>query len=173
MGKEKHPSIEQERKDLTFYYEIIGLFSLIIPILALARLGVVGFYIMLTFRIVFGDWYFLILIALIAFGIRSLLVHKPLNWKNVRTIGILMILIGIMILSHFTMHNFIQNYGTDYLSMTMSLYLDYFKNYQEGMKVGGGIIGALFLFVLHHVFVGRNRDYCFCYSVCRFGLYFA
>ncbi|HOR95578.1 MAG TPA: hypothetical protein PLA20_01780, partial [Bacilli bacterium] len=117
MGKEKHPSIEQERKDLTFYYEIIGLFSLIIPILALARLGVVGFYIMLTFRIVFGDWYFLILIALIAFGIRSLLVHKPLNWKNVRTIGILMILIGIMILSHFTMHNFIQNYGTDYLSM--------------------------------------------------------
>ncbi|HOE77430.1 MAG TPA: hypothetical protein PKV63_02275 [Bacilli bacterium] len=152
MGKEKHPSIEQERKDLTFYYEIIGLFSLIIPILALARLGVVGFYIMLTFRIVFGDWYFLILIALIAFGIRSLLVHKPLNWKNVRTIGILMILIGIMILSHFTMHNFIQNYGTDYLSMTMSLYLDYFKNYQEGMKVGGGIIGALFFYLFYTMF---------------------
>ena len=172
MGKEKHPSIEQERKDLTFYYEIIGLFSLIIPILALARLGVVGFYIMLTFRIVFGDWYFLILIALIAFGIRSLLVHKPLNWKNVRTIGILMILIGIMILSIFTMHNFIQNYGTDYLSMTMSLYLDYFKTtrrHESRRRYHRRFV----LFVLHHVFVGRNRDYCFCYSVCRFGLYFA
>jgi hypothetical protein len=152
MAKEKHPSIEQERKNLTFYYEIIGLFSLIIPILALARLGIVGFYIMLTFRIVFGDWYFLVLIALIAFGIRSLLVHKPLNLKNVRTIGILMILIGIMILSHFTMHNFVKNYGTNYLSMTMSIYLDYFKNYQDGMKVGGGIIGALFFYLFFTMF---------------------
>ena len=151
MGKEKHPSIEQERKDLTFYYEIWLIFF-DNPDSCPWRLGIVGFYIMLTFRIVFGDWYFLILIALIAFGIRSLLVHKPLNWKNVRTIGILMILIGIMILSHFTMHNFIQNYGTDYLSMTMSLYLDYFKNYQEGMKVGGGIIGALFFYLFYTMF---------------------
>ena len=49
----KASSIEQERKDLTFYYEIIGLFSLIIPILALARLGVVGF-ISLRFALFLG-----------------------------------------------------------------------------------------------------------------------
>lgn len=152
MAKEKRPSIEQERRDQTFYYEIIGLVSLIIPILALARLGVVGFYLMLTFRIIFGDWYFLFLIALIIFGIRSLLVHKPLNLKNIRTIGIMMILIGVLTISHFTMHNFIKNYGTNYLSMTMSLYLDYFKNYQEGMKVGGGVIGALFFYLFFTLF---------------------
>ena len=49
MAKEKHLKFEQETKDLTFYYEIVGIISLIIPVLAFARLGLIGFYIMLIF----------------------------------------------------------------------------------------------------------------------------
>ena len=73
MGKEKHQDRTGTQR-LTFYYEIIGLFSLIIRFFP-GETSVVGFISYVSHC--FGDWYFLILIALIAFGIRSLLVHKP------------------------------------------------------------------------------------------------
>ena len=82
MAKEKHLRIESETKDLTFYYEIVGILSLVIPVLAFARLGVVGFYIMLVFKILFGDWYFLFLLTLFCYGLRCLIYHKPMNFKT-------------------------------------------------------------------------------------------
>jgi hypothetical protein len=58
MGKEKKMYIEQNKKELTFYYELIGVSTILLSLLALARLGLVGYYLMMSFRIVFGDWYF-------------------------------------------------------------------------------------------------------------------
>lgn len=152
MGKEKKAIIEQERKDLTFYYEIVGIIAILISTIALARLGKIGHYFMITFRVVFGDWYFIFLIALLLYGIRSLLLHRPLNLKNMRSIGIILLMIGILILSHFPMHNYIKGFGTAYYSMTMQLYLDYFKNYHDGMVVGGGVIGSSFFYLFYLMF---------------------
>ena len=56
-----------------------------------------------------------------------------------RVIGIVLILLGIMILSHFPMHKYIASFDIDneggYFGKTIGLYLDYFKNYYEGMVV--------------------------------------
>lgn len=156
MAKEKHLRIESETKDLTFYYEIVGILSLIIPVLAFARLGVVGFYIMLVFKILFGDWYFLFLLTLFCYGLRCLIYHKPMNFKTLRMIGIFLILIGVMMLSHFPMHKYIVSFDTEevggYYSKTLGLYLDYFKNYYDGMVVGGGIIGSSFFYLFYSLF---------------------
>ena len=153
MAKEKYIQYEKEKKDLTFYYEIIGIISIIIPVLGFARLGVVGFYIMLIFKIVFGDWYFLFLLAIFCYGLRCLIYHKPMNLKRMRFIGICFILLGVMILSHFPMHKYIASFDTvmegGYFSRTISLYLDYFKNYYDGMVVGGGLIGCCFFYLFY------------------------
>ncbi len=156
MAKEKHLKFEQESKDLTFYYEIVGILSLIIPVLAFARLGLVGFYIMLVFKILFGDWYFLFLLAIFCYGLRCLIYHKPMNFKALRIIGIFLILLGVMMLSHFPMHKYIASFDLEesggYYRKTIGLYLDYFKNYYDGMVVGGGILGSTFFYIFYSLF---------------------
>ena len=153
MAKEKYSHYEKEQKDLTFYYEIVGILCIIIPILGFARLGNIGFYIMLIFKIVFGDWYFLFLLAILCYGLRCLIYHKPMDLKRMRVIGIVLILLGIMILSHFPMHKYLVSFDTEntggYFRKTLGLYLDYFKNYYDGMVVGGGIIGAIFFYMFY------------------------
>ena len=72
MAKEKKMVLEQNKKELTFYYELIGVITILISLIALARLGVVGYYIMMIFRITFGDWYFAFLLALLLYGIYCL-----------------------------------------------------------------------------------------------------
>lgn len=153
MAKEKYSHYEKEQKDLTFYYEIVGILCIIIPILGFARLGNIGFYVMLIFKIIFGDWYFLFLLTILCYGLRCLIYHKPMDLKRMRVIGIVLILLGIMILSHFPMHKYLVSFDTEntggYFRKTLGLYLDYFKNYYDGMVVGGGIIGAIFFYMFY------------------------
>ena len=102
---------------------------------------------MLLFKITFGDWYFLFLFMLLLYGVRALIVHKAINIKTMRIIGIFLILIAVVTISHFSMHRYIKQFGTSYFKMTFSLYLDYFKNYKEGMVVGGGVVGTLLFYL--------------------------
>ncbi len=152
MAKEKRMTLEQNKRELTFYYELIGVGAILLSLIALARLGLVGYYIMMAFRIIFGDWYFAFLLALLLFGIYCLFRHQPLNVKNMRSIGVILLMVSILTFSHFPMHKYISQFGSNYLKMTFSLYLDYFKNYQEGMIVGGGVIGSLFFYLFYTLF---------------------
>ena len=152
MAKEKKLILEKSKKELTFYYELIGVITILVSLIALARLGIVGYYLMMTFRIVFGDWYFAFLLALLLFGIYCLFKHQPLSLLNMRSVGVICLMISLLTLAHFPMHKYVSNFGTSYLKMTFNLYLDYFKNYEEGMIVGGGIIGMLFFYLFYTLF---------------------
>lgn len=167
MAKEKKMVLEQNKKELTFYYELIGVITILISLIALARLGIVGYYIMIIFRIVFGDWYFAFLLALLLFGIYCLFKHHSINVKNMRSIGVILMMVGMLTISHFPMHNYISQFGDNYLKMTFSLYLDYLKNYQEGAVVGGGILGMVFFYTCYMLFssVGTIVIVCFLFIV--------
>ena len=167
MAKEKKMVLEQNKKELTFYYELIGVITILISLIALARLGIVGYYIMIIFRIVFGDWYFAFLLALLLFGIYCLFKHHSINVKNMRSIGVILMMVGMLTISHFPMHNYISQFGDNYLKMTFSLYLDYLKNYQEGAVVGGGILGMVFFYTFYMLFssVGTIVIVCFLFIV--------
>ncbi len=167
MAKEKKMVLEQNKKELTFYYELIGVITILISLIALARLGVVGHYIMMIFRITFGDWYFAFLLALLLYGIYCLFKHHSINVKNMRSIGVILMMIGILTISHFPMHNYISQFGDNHLKMTFSLYLDYLKNYQEGVVVGGGLIGMLFFYAFYLLFssIGTIVIVCFLFIV--------
>ena len=152
MAKEKKMILEQNKKELTFYYELIGVTTILLSLIALARLGIVGYYVMMTFRIVFGDWYFAFLLALLLFGIYCLFKHQPLSLLNMRSVGVILLMIALLTFAHFPMHKYVSQFGVSHLKMTFNLYLDYFKNYQEGMVVGGGIIGMLFFYLFYSLF---------------------
>ena len=56
MGKEKKRKEDGDKKELTFYYEIVGIITILISIITLARLGNSGKWLMIFFKLLFGDW---------------------------------------------------------------------------------------------------------------------
>ena len=107
---------------------------------------------MLTVKVLFGDWYFLIVLLTMAYSIRCILIHQKLKISNIRYLGIFLIILALILLSHFTMHKYVRNYSQNYLKLTLSLYFNYFKTNQPSAIVGGGIIGALIFYLFYFLF---------------------
>ncbi len=151
MGKEKTSEIDNKSKEFTFFYEVLGIICILVSLISIARLGIVGFYGMLAFRLLFGDWYFVFLFALGALGVFFLFCHHRFTLKNIRYLGILLILLALITLSHFSMHRFVAKLEGNKLKNTFLLYLDYFKNGRSEMMVGGGIIGCCLFYLLYYL----------------------
>ena len=84
MAKEKMQNIEIRENERLFHYEILGIILLVISLLAITKIGILGEYLMLIVKLLFGDWYFLIYILIIIYSIRCILVHKRLKINNIR-----------------------------------------------------------------------------------------
>lgn len=152
MAKEKLSEYEQKSKEFIFIYEVAGIVCLLFSLISIARLGIVGKYGMLAFRLMFGDWYFIFLLLLGALGVYFLFVHHKFTVKNIRYLGIIMISLAIITLSHFSMHNFVSKYEGNSFKNTILLYFDYFKTGRSNMMVGGGIIGCILFYLLFLLF---------------------
>lgn len=146
----KEPYLKENKKNL-FFYEILGLLLSLISFFALAKLGKFGFYLNLTFKLLFGDWAFLFIILGIIIGFYFLLLHQKLPVSSLRLIGIILIFTAFSILSHFSMHDYVKQYTTSYLSTSINLYFDYFKTSNAEAMVGGGLYGMLFFYLLYHL----------------------
>ena len=48
MGKLKKPKLDINKREKTFVYEIIGIVSILITIISLARFGLIGKYLVLS-----------------------------------------------------------------------------------------------------------------------------
>lgn len=151
MGKEKTSEINNKEKEFTFLFEIIGIICILISLISIARLGIIGYYGMLTFRLFFGDWYFIFLFSLGALGVFFLFCHRMISIKNIRYLGILLILLSLITLTHFSMHNFVSKIEGNKLKNTILLYLDYFKNGRSEMMVGGGLLGCLLFYICYYL----------------------
>lgn len=152
MAKEKMSEMETRNREFIFVYEILGIICIIIAFISITRLGIVGKYGMLGFRLLFGDWYFLFIILLGMLGVYFLFAHQKFEIRNIRYLGVIVILLSTITLSHFSMHKFVSQYDENELKITISLYFDYFKNTRGDMMVGGGLIGCLLFYVCYYLF---------------------
>mgnify|MGYP006900524313 CR=1 FL=1 len=64
MAKEKTQNVGTKENERLFHYEILGIILLILSMLAIAKMGLIGKYLMLTVKVLFGDWYFLIFLLM-------------------------------------------------------------------------------------------------------------
>ncbi len=171
MAKEKLSEYEQKTKQFIFVYEVAGIVCLLFSLISIARLGIVGKYGMLTFRLFFGDWYFIFLLLLGALGIYFLFVHHRFTIKNIRYLGIVMVVLAIITLSHFAMHNFVSKYEGNSFKNTILLYFDYFKNGRNDMMIGGGLVGCILFYLLFLLF-SKVGTIIFCVVVIFVGIVF-
>lgn len=151
MAKEKVSEQEIKNKEFVFLYEVIGVICILISILSIFRLGFLGLYGMLAFRLLFGDWYFLFIGLLAGLGVYFLLMHHRFELNSIRYVGILLVVLSLIILSHFSMHKFVTQYEGNAFTTTLSLYLDYFKNKRSDMMIGGGIVGCVLFYIFYYL----------------------
>lgn len=152
MAKEKYQTVEIKNNERIFHYEILGIVLLIGSMFSIAKLGIVGKYIMLLTKILFGDWHFLITFLTIAYAIRCIIVHERLKIGNIRYFGIFLIMLSLILLSHFSMHKYVKNFDESPLKLTMSLYFNAFKSESPDMIIGGGIIGTILFYLFYYLF---------------------
>ena len=105
--KEKKSKEELKQGAGQFYYETIGMLLLIISVIIVAKLGKIGSFLSMFLKVLFGDWFLLIVLVLLIFGVYLILFHKSFDFKNQRFLGYLSIVIAILMLSHFSIHDYI------------------------------------------------------------------
>lgn len=152
MSKEKVSVMDKNKKEVTFYYEVIGIMFILISIISITRIGRAGLLLALVFKLLFGDWYFLFIIYLSYLGIKLLLNHSPLKFKSMRFIGIILISICLLILSHMSFYKFISKYTNNTFKTTLSFYIDAFKYQNFDDLSGGGVVGSLFFHFFYLLF---------------------
>ena len=146
--KDKKSKEEIKQNPGQFYYESIGMILLILTIVIVAKLGKVGLFFTLILKVLFGDWYLLLVVLLMIFGIYLILNHKGFNFKNQRFLGYVFFVFSLLLLSHFSVHNFIKSEEGSYLKNTFSYYKMFITNDYDSY-LGGGIIGAIMFFIIY------------------------
>ena len=151
MGKEKKRSADEKEKEETlFYYELVGVICIILAITILGRLGKIGYFLAVFFKVIFGDWYWIFIVFLMFYGFLSLLRHKSFDFKNPRFIGCVFICFSLLIFAHFPIHNLIKQRNRNYFAETWSLYRQYINSGSE-MYLGGGMLGAVMFYVVYYL----------------------
>lgn len=146
--KEKKSKEELERGPGQFYYETIGMLLLISAAIILAKLGKVGNFLTVLLKVLFGDWYLLIIVLLLIFGLYLIFNHHGFNFRNQRFLGYIFCLFGVLMLSHFSVHNYVIKGEYSYFKETWLHYKTYVTKQQE-TYLGGGLIGGLLFYVFY------------------------
>lgn len=151
MAKEKTSNLQTKEQERLFHYEVIGIITLIACMFAITKMGIVGRYLMLITKVLFGDWYFLIYGLLIFYAIRCIIIHKKFKMNSIRYFGVFILIIAIILLSHFSMHHYIKDYEGNYLIMTYKLYFNSFKTETPEAIIGGGMVGATLFYLCYYL----------------------
>lgn len=151
MPKEKKKTIDEKaEKSTMFYYEIIGSIIIILSITTLGKLGKLGGIFTTLLKIMFGDWYFLILLFMLFLGLYNLFIHTAFNFRNNRFIGFIFFTLGLLLFSHFSVHKYVLKSDNSYITSTIDFYKNYINNYlPNNSSLGGGIIGAFFFYIIY------------------------
>lgn len=151
MGKEKKRNFEETKKEETlFYYELIGVITIVLSITILGKLGKIGSLFTIFFKVAFGDWYWFFLIFVLFLGFYSLFKHQKFPIKNQRFIGVVFISLGLLTFAHFPVHNYVIQLEGNYLSNTWFIYNKYINSVSDSF-LGGGIIGATIFFIIYYL----------------------
>ncbi len=176
MAKKKKSSSENKKKD-NISVELSGLIMILIGLIGFG-FGPVGALIKKFAMFLTGEWWPFILIFVLLLGFYMLIKRKLPNFFSAKFIGIYLILIVILVLSHLsfvqkaeapaeifnlTMNNFMERIASIGANNALS------SSGQTSIVIGGGLIGATFAFASASLF-GLNGTYIVLGFVALFGV---
>lgn len=135
---------------------MIGLSLLAFSIISIAKLGAVGNTSVFFFRFFTGEWYILSLLGLIGISVFFMIKRDIPNLFHVKLMGIYLIVISILLLSHMTLFSLLSNGGNfenpSVIANTWELYRMEINGETSTSDLGGGMVGALFFAISYYLF---------------------
>lgn len=180
MAKKKKRK-EEGTESSGYIIELKGIFLVLIAIVGLCPFGIVAEFIKGFSCFLFGTLWgvFLIFIGLI--GLYTIKNRKYPKLLNGKTVGIVVILIGILTLLHVSYikednidpEKFnIMNDSAEVISSTVSNVMRYVKTGIRASETGGGIIGAIFISVFTALLTLNGAEFiCIALIVCGIIIY--
>ncbi|CAG9607389.1 DNA translocase SpoIIIE [Pseudoneobacillus rhizosphaerae] len=154
--KKRRQRIKKEQFTQTIKYEMIGLSLLAFSIISIAKLGAVGNTSVFFFRFFTGEWYILSLLGLIGISVFFMIKRDIPNLFHVKLMGIYLIVISILLLSHMTLFSLLSNGGNfenpSVIANTWELYRMEINGETSTSDLGGGMVGALFFAISYYLF---------------------
>ncbi|ERJ13695.1 DNA translocase FtsK [Haloplasma contractile] len=172
MSKEKSRKlVNDETKEGLIYFEIWGIALILLSIIIISELGTIGAALYVFIKFAFGDWYWLILIYQFYYGIMLILYHEFPTYKLIKIRGLLFILSGILINSHFAIYHTVNNNDGFFniIGQTWNVYMTYLDDPNADLITGGGIVGAV-LFQVVYTLLGTIGTYFIAYALLLFGV---
>ena len=155
MAKKKKRK-EENTEQSGYIVELKGILLILIAIVGLCPFGIVAEFIKGFACFLFGTLWALLLVFIGAIGLYTIVQRKFLKVLNGKTVGIFIILIGILTLLHI---NYIKtdeidpnklnlmSDGVNILKSTVDNVMTYIKTNANCSNTGGGVIGAIFISV--------------------------
>ena len=176
MAKKKKSSNENS-KNSGYSVELTGLVLILIGLIGFG-FGPVGALIKKFAMFLLGEWWPLILIFVLVIGFYMLIKRKLPNFFSARYMGLYLLLIVILVLSHLTFVKDVEN-PSSIFEATLNNYMSRVASIgnnnaltssgQTSIVIGGGIIGAVFAFGSDALF-GLNGTYIVLAFVALFGI---
>ena len=159
MAKKRKTSKKQEKKEVSYSVELIGILLILIGIIGFG-FGPVGLLIKKFAMFLMGEWWILVLGLLLYMGGYMLIMRTLPRFFSTRLLGLYILLIVLFVGAHF---GYIQNYEpgqiidntiTTYQSRKATIKSDasILSSGQQSLNIGGGIIGAGCSSVLSNMF---------------------
>ena len=175
MAKKK-TSKASETSKFTYSVELTGLILILIGLIGFG-FGPVGTILKKFAMFLLGEWWPAILILLLFLGFYMLIKRKLPNFISAKLIGVYILLIVILVLSHFTFINECKSAG-DIFQATIDNYMSRIASIgsanalstsgQTSIAIGGGIVGAVFAFASASLF-GSTGTYIVLAFISIFG----
>lgn len=132
----------------SFKYELYGISFVLIAIFGSGAGsisdGLITSWLENSLRFLFGFWYMGASLALLVIGIYLMIKRKMPKIVTRRTLGLLIVFIGILLISHIDQYNhYLSVESSSIIRTTWRNYLDFIKGTSSAILLGGGMIGAL------------------------------
>ncbi len=143
MSKEKKLIVDNEIETNEVYYEITGLILVLISVIIIVDVGIISHLLKLVSKFLIGDWYFVIAILLMTYGVNLIIKKEQASLKSNRFLGFYIMILAFMMFTHTTVFMYINNSYNNNLTGTWFYYVDLINNYNDQIVAGGGIIGGV------------------------------
>lgn len=159
MAKKKK-SKSESTSNFTYSVELTGLILILIGLIGFG-FGPVGTIIKKFAMFLLGEWWPAILILLLFLGFFMLIKRKLPNFLGSKLVGLYILIIVVLVLSHFTFINHCES-PSDIFQATIDNYMSRANSMgnanslatsgQTSIVIGGGIIGAVFAYASSALF---------------------
>ena len=136
-----------EEKDYVIFYELLGVFLIVLLFVTLLMIGNIGKYLNIFLRMLIGDFYTIFLVIAFIFSLKLLFKFNT-NLLSLRFNGMYLLFISLSLLSHKDIYLYSLNFSNNPITGLFTLYKMYFNSFDSSYVYGGGII----LGTIYHVF---------------------